>query len=93
MNIFFKNIYYSKFLITWQINHLTEKLVFGDLSLRAISDNCGKKYKEVRVIRAAKRLLWFLALQTQYCTFTSLVATTISFQIHQMCYLLSSSSF
>ena len=46
MNIFFKNIYYSKFLITWQINHLTDKLAFDGLSLSAISDNCGKGKKK-----------------------------------------------
>ena len=42
MDIFFKNIYYSKFLITCQINHLIDKLAFGGLSLSTISDNCGK---------------------------------------------------
>ena len=68
MKTSFKNIYYSKFLITWQINHLTEKLIFGNLSLTAISENCGKgKKKLIRVIVAIKRLLWFMTLQIRYC--------------------------
>lgn len=44
----------------------------GDLSpFRATSDDSGKvnKKKKVRVIRAVKRLLWFMTLQMKYCIY------------------------